>query len=410
MPLIDGFVHRGELAELLSRWTVGRPLGGDVLRLKQIVNFNFYAARLWVDDLARRLLRGLHGTEPCWTRIRTKGALKDFAVAHPTYTDERIEALSAHYRRFPEDYYRETPIDGGFYTVGEGEARWLAGMTRIKRSRRIAEKGARRLVDSLFERIRDGADDLAEERAARLGISVEQLVTSREEMVAEFQHAERRVIKRVKQGTLLDELDVLPIPDVVGIKLIVEPPRYPALLHLLGEDGACRLVEEEHHRGPYNATNLRVALRFPRGLLAAHPPAGLAAEVLRERGLGGDLEADYRSFLDGAEDEVGVEIIVSTFGEFVESEIGRSMHEERVLSQRANTEYTGHLASNVRYLMDYLFALSRCPGVPAIDDVPIELWVKYMPETIEQLRWELFMPHARTLDAVDLDGVAGAAD
>ena len=40
-------------------------------------------------------------------------------------------------------------------------------MTRIKRSQRIVEKVARRLVDSIFDRIREGAGDLAEERAVR---------------------------------------------------------------------------------------------------------------------------------------------------------------------------------------------------------------------------------------------------
>ena len=186
-------------------------------------------------------------------------------------------------------------------------------MTRIKRSQRIVEKVARRLVDSIFDRIREGAGDLAEERAVRQGLPVDQLVTSHEEMVAEFEHAERRVTKGAKQGTLFDELDVLPIPDVVGIKLIIEPPRYPVLLDLLRNEGDCRLVEEEHHRGQYNATNLRVALRLPRSLLAAQPPSGLAAEVLRQRGLGEDIEPAYQAFLDGAEDEVGVEIIASTF-------------------------------------------------------------------------------------------------
>ena len=60
--------------------------------------------------------------------------------------------------------------------------------------------------------------------------------------------------------------------------------------------------------------------------------------------------------------------------------------------------------------MGYLFALSRCPGVHESDDVPIKLWGKYMPETIEQLHWELFMPHALTLDAVDLEDAPEAGE
>jgi hypothetical protein len=401
--LIEGFAHRELLAEIISRWTVARPQPGDVLLLKRIVNFNFYASRLWIDHLARALLRGLHGGEPSWTRIRNKGELKDFAVANPTYRDRRIEELLARYHRWPEDFYRETPIDGGFYTIEGASGPTLVGSTRVKRSRRIAEKGARRLVDFIHDRIRTSAEDLARERAERLGVPFERLHTSQAEMVDEYLHAERRVIKSVKQGTILGTIAPLSIPDVAGIKLIVEDEHREKLSGLLRSLDDCRVVEEEVHQGLYNATNLRVVHRLPKELLWSHPPSGFAAEVLAQRGLPRDtLTADWRAFVDSAEPELGVEVIASSFREFVESEIGRCIHEERVLSMRAQPSYTGHLATNVRYLMDFLFALCRGPALPDMDQVPIKLWVKYMPETIDQIHGELFLPHVLTLESGDL--------
>ncbi len=403
MLLIEGFTHRELLAELISRWTVDRPRPGDVLLLKRIVNFNFYATRLWVDHLARRLLRGLHEVEPSWTRIRTKGQLKDFAVSHPTYRDPRIEELLARYRRWPEDFYRETPIDGGFYTVQRAGGPVLVGSTRVKRSRRIAEKGARRMVDFIHARIRASAEELARERALSRGVPYERLLTSQAEMVDEYLHAERRVIKSVKQGTILGALAPLSIPDVAGIKLIVEDEHSERLSGLLESVGDCRVVEEEVHRGRYNATNLRVVHRLPKELLLAHPPRGFAAEVLARRGLPREtMDADWRAFVEASEPEVGVEVIASSFREFLESEIGRCIHEERVLSMRVQPSYTGHLATNVFYLMDFLFALCRGPALRDMEQVPIKLWVKYMPETIDQIRGELFLPHVLTLESADL--------
>jgi hypothetical protein len=406
--LIEGFAYRELLAEIISRWTVNRPQPGDVLLLKRLVNFNFYASRLWIDHLARSLLREQHGAEPEWTRIRTKGELKDFAVAHPTYRDERIDELLARYRRWPEDFYRETPIDGGFYTIEGAGGPLLVGSTRVKRSRRIAEKGARRMVDFIHARIRTSAEDLARERAQRMGVPFERLHTSQAEMVDEYLHAERRVIKSVKQGTILGALAPLSIPDVAGIKLIVEDKDRERITSLLGNLEDCRIVEEEIHRGDYNATNLRVVHRLPKELLWSHPPSGFAAEVLAQRGLPRDtMAADWRAFVDGAEPEVGVEVIASNFREFLESEIGRCIHEERVLSMRVQPSYTGHLATNVRYLMDFLFTLCRGPALPDLDQVPIKLWVRYMPETIERIRGELLLPHVLTLDSTDLVAEGG---
>ncbi len=247
-----------------------------------------------------------------------------------------------------------------------------------------------------------GAGFQREERAKRLGIPKVQLITPQEEMAEEFSHAERRLIKSIKQGTIQSELPILSIPDVVGIKLITEPHHYERMAQVLRASPSCRLLEEEEHSGNYNAINLRVAHMIPRHVLAAHPPTGESLRVLASRGFDPSKVAEqYREFLDTAEDHVLLEIIVASYQEFLESEIGRSMHEDRVLTQRANLEYNSHMATNVRYLMDYMLALCLAPGQDGLMDVPIKLWVKYMPDTMDRMTRGLF--HVPTDSSFDIN-------
>ena len=182
MLYLESFLHRVSLAEIVSRWMVNQPRPRDVQQLKTIVNFNSYVARIWVDRLARELLEGLYSKRAARFVARNKGQLKDFVVRHPLYVNPRIEQMLHRYSRYPEDFYRETPFDGCVYYNRENGDPMFVGATRIKRFRRIAEKGSRRIVDFLFDRIREHADDLASERAAGLGIPKEHLITSPEMM------------------------------------------------------------------------------------------------------------------------------------------------------------------------------------------------------------------------------------
>jgi hypothetical protein len=411
MLRIEGFIHRDGLAEVITRWMANQAQPGDVRFMKRAVNFNSYMARVWVDHLLRTILTPLFGPVQC-NVVKTKGQLKDFVVDHPTYTNPRIEEIRSRYHKYPEDFYRETPIEGAFYTAGDGRTPHFVGASRIKHFRRIAEKGSRRIVDFMLARIRQNADDLATERAQRLGIAKSQLVTPPEQMVEEFLHAERRLIKSIKRGTIQEGMPLQSIPDVVGAKVIVEDADYPRLLAAIEATGACKIIEEERHQGLYNAINLRVTYKLPRDLLLSLPPSGGYLRVLSFRGFDPARVADeYREFIATGEDEVMVEVIVSSFQEYLESEVGRSMHEERVLSQRANPEYNGHLPTNVRYLMDYIMGgLCVAPGMAELSDVPIKLWVRYMPDTIEHAMRSLYLPREVFFDSVLEPPSSGAAD
>ena len=400
MLLLESFVHRQTLAEIIARWMVDRPQPGDVELLKRIVNFNMYATRIWLDQLGTRLLNGVHGSKPTRWSIISKAGLKDYAVEHLTYTNPRIDQMCAKYRRFPEDFYREAPIDGNIY-VDAARDGLLLGSSRIKRFRRIAEKGSRRIVDYMLKHIRANADVLAAERARGLGIPKDLLLTNPSEQAEEFAHAERRVIKSIKRGTIHTELPQLAIPDIAGIKVIAENEALHRLLDKVVPELDGQVVEVERHSGLYQAVNVRLVIPLPRKLLEARPPNGHYRKVLAFRGFDlAKLDTQYAEFLEQAEDTVGVEIIVANFEQFLESEIGRSIHEERVLAQRANREYNGFLGTNVRYLMEFILALCRAPKTTELDEVPIKLWVKYMPDTIEQVLFRLNLDDAVYFDTI----------
>ena len=66
------------------------------------------------------------------------------------------------------------------------------------------------------------------------------------------------------------------------------------------------------------------------------------------------------------------------------------MHEERVLTQRGNQTYRSHLATSIRYLMDYMLTLCLAPQNAEVTEVPIKLWVKYMPDTVDGLIRDIY--------------------
>jgi len=65
----------------------------------------------------------------------------------------------------------------------------------------------------------------------------------------------------------------------------------------------------------------------------------------------------------------------------VESELGDSIHEERIMAQREGRVYKGYIPMNVEFLLGYLFAVGFSPCV-RIESLPIRLWGRYLPDTL----------------------------
>ena len=85
--------------------------------------------------------------------------------------------------------------------------------------------------------------------------------------------------------------------------------------------------------------------------------------------------------MSGAARTISIELILTTFPDLVESELGSSIHEERIISQRDNKYYKGYIPMNIEFLVEFLFAVGFSP-VDHLEEIPIKIWGRYLPETL----------------------------
>jgi hypothetical protein len=344
------------------------PHPDDVDGISQLVHFNnLYVSRYltcFSDDLFSRL----HGAKVTKRTTALKGELKDASVENPPYRTARIDDLIWQYQHLPGRFFRETPCQATLYFIETGRGHIYVGSSRIKRIRRLAEKGARRLIDGVFDTIKGHADALAEERARQIGVS-----------------REDRRLRRPLEG-----LGEQAINDVAGLKVILEDHEQERLDAVLHSMEGCRVVEEERHQGRYNAVNRIVHYRPPKEAILQYPLDRRLLTVMQYRGLQAeDASREFAQFVRSGEDGVCLEIIASNYQEMLESEIGRSMHEDRIIEQRLRQRYRGHLAKNIEYLMRYLFAFPFSPR-RHLDSLPIKVWNRYLPEYFDTVIADLF--------------------
>jgi len=383
MIRLNSFLHRDTLADITGRWLCDRLEPGDVRTLKELVNYNCLLAPLVLDDVASSIFTEMVGPPVQSFAASTKGALKDFLAAHPPHTSHRIEEMIRRYQKYPQDFYRETPFDGRVYHKTTEDAVRFLGSTRRKRFKRIAEKSARRIIDYVFAQIKEEAETLAHERALQLGVPMDRLITPVSKQEEEFVHAERRIIKRIRTGQFINDMPLLDINDVFGVKAMCEDVDVQKLTGLLERHPRLHILECELHSGSYNSVNMTVRYTVDRDMLRRSPPSGRPLEKLVARGITAeDALRGFERFVDEAEDDLTLEVIASNYLEGLESEIGRSMHEERILSQRAQEQYCGSLANNVAALLEFMWSLRRHPS-DQLEDIPIKLWIKYMPDYYE---------------------------
>ena len=369
----------------MFRWMSDQLLQEDCIAVKKIINFNVYTINIYLDVICAELFSHLSGTGTWSFEVTSKGQLKDFILDVAPYRNERLDYLASRYRKYPEDFYRSSPFHARVFCSGTQEDPRYLGHSRIKRYRRIAEKASRRMINIIFDQIKKRADDLAFERASRLGIPKEQLFTPLEQQAEEFAHAERRFIKELRKGQFQpDEKNLHPagIHDVAGIKAIIDDER-TAFFEAFFERPGFKILEKESHAGLYNATNYLVEYTLDKPALLATPPSSRVLYILSSRGLDkGTIIDDYRKFILEAEDSVIIEVITSNYSEMIESELGRCMHEERIVSQREQVEYRSSIARNVRYITEYMFLFSLS-GKSCLEELPIKLWEKAMPDTYD---------------------------
>jgi len=390
MIRIDSFLHRTALSDLIRRWMYNNLHPGDADLISRLINFNRLYVSRYLNLFSERIFQDLYPAGFSRRPALRKGALKDALVAFPAYRNPRIDELIRDYRTFPENYYGDTPFHGILFFKPGGEGDVCIGASRIKRVRRLAEKAARRIIDRMLDDIRKHADTLADERARRLGVPRDRLVTSPEEMEAEFLKAEGRLLEDLRHGRPLEDNGELIISDVAGVKVILETPQHKSFIKLLNRLPDCRIMEEEHHTGLYNAMNLLVCHHPDRDLILSRPLSGRILSLMEARGLSPEqTHRAFAEFVQAGEEKVTLEIIVSNYQETLESEIGRCMHEDRIIRQRLTSQYRGHLSKNVEYLMEYLFAFPTS-GQRELSRLPIKLWNRYLPDYIDEVLKDLF--------------------
>ncbi|HOI74043.1 MAG TPA: hypothetical protein PLO63_07850 [Syntrophales bacterium] len=398
MIQINSYLHRVVLDDIIRRWMYGDARPDDEESIVRLVQFNNLFLCRCLGTLAENVFGGSREEGTIFHRISRKGGLKDVLIENPPYRNDRIDFLIREYLRRPGHYYRETPFHGVLVSRKNGEGSHYAGSYRIKRARRIAEKSARRIADRVFAAIRKGADSLAEGRARRIGVPRHELITSPEEMNEEFLRAEEAFLDDLRNHRPLEETENLAINDVGGLKIVWENPSLAPLCETLSRAG-CTIVEQEEHRGQYNAVNLTVRYRPLRELILSPPVRGHTLSYFQEKGWDdASVNHAFAEFVESGEESVILEIIVSTFQEMLESEIGRCMHEDRIMEQRAAQPYRGHLARNIGYLLEYLFTIPEAPPGAAVD-LPIRIWDRYLPDTFFELMKGLFrIPSANPLE------------
>jgi len=376
---LTAFIHRDDLFQIGERWCCGRTVQGDALQLTELLISNGFVAAETVRSLARLLHRLLGKSVVEERRLRTKGEFRDALCRGPNQDDARVTALLARYQQNPDYFYREVPVNGVLCLDASGR---VCGMYRLKRPRRIAEKVNRRLARWIFDIVQARAQSMAAARARERGIRLEHLLTSPSEMAHEFIAAEEEVARDCRVGTIRFDRDALTIHDVAGIKVVGTVEQLSLLEAQLEGHPIVRVLDRSIFEGRYQATALTLEVAWDTEAVCRAYRDNRAWERFRGRGISeAKLQGGLEPLLLGAAPTLTVEVMLTTFPDLVESELGRGLHEARIIEQRENREYTGYLPMNIEFLVEYLFAVGFSPQTE-MDEVPIKLWGRYLPDTL----------------------------
>lgn len=376
---LSAFIHRDALCAIAERWFCGRVEAGDARQLTELLISDGFVAAETVRAVTRRLLPLLHAGPCTEVRLSNKGALRDALCRGNGTSTTRAAALLTQYAANPEYYYRDVPINGVLCLDADQQ---VCGMYRLKRPRRIAEKAHRNLARWLLSLVQSRARALAAARAAERGIPLDHLLTPPDEMHQEFIAAEEAVAQDFRTGVFRFDRTALTIRDVAGIKLVGPAHDLETLEATLPEVPGIQVLDRQVFAGHYQATSLILEVTWDVEAVCRSYAEGQAWQRYRGRGIpDAQLQAGLDGLLPGAAPTLTVEVILTTFPDLVESELGRSLHEQRIITQRDDREYTGYLPMNVEFLVEYLFAVAFSPQIE-VPELPFKLWGRYLPDTL----------------------------
>ena len=392
---LSSFIHRDDLFDIAERWLLGRLEPDDGLRITQILICDGFVLGQTLEAVVNILLRKVHG-KPCQNeRIQFKGQLRDAICRSSKDGNARSSELIRLYQTNPEFFYREAPINGA---ICLDQQERLLGLYRIKRPRRIAEKANRYVANWIFRMVQERAEEMAAERASKHNMHLQELITPKKLMDLEFISAERDIAQRFKDNNIELDRSALRIHDVGGIKIVGNAEKLSLLEKNMYSYPKTRIIDRESFSGNYQATSLIIEVTWDRELVCRTYFDLRIWQKYLGRGLPeAELKRGLEPLLETAKPTLKLELILSTFSDMVESELGNSLHEERIVAQRDNKVYKGYIPMNVEFLIEYLFAVGGSPHLH-IDHLPIKLWGRYLPDTvIDHIRALYKMPDCELL-------------
>ncbi len=389
---LTSFIHREDLFDVAERWLCGQLKPDDGLRITQILICDGIVLGHTLRSVSKILLDMVYGEPFQQQPIHFKGQLRDAICRSAQDRNARIKQLVRLYETNPEFFYREAPINGALCLDQQNR---LLGLYRVKRPRRIAEKANRYVASWIFTMVRERAEELAKERASTYNIPLEELVTPRMQMDLEFVAAEKDIAQRFKENNIKLDRAALKIHDVGGIKIVANAEKLSQLERNLSGHPKIRIIDRESFSGNYQASSLIIEVYWDRESVCRSYMDQRVWHKYLNRGIPEtDLKKGLEPLLQDAEPTLKIELILSTFPDMVESELGNSLHEERIIIQRDNKVYKGYIPMNVEFLIEYLFAVGGSPQVH-IEGLPIKLWGRYLPDTvIDQIRALYKMPYS----------------
>lgn len=376
---LSSFPHREELFMIAERWFCGQLHGSDARRLTEILICDGFILGETLRSIMQELLLRTYGGVFQQRRIRVKGELREALCRHRVDATPRERELFDCFHSNPEFFYHEAPIDG-FMCLGSEDQ--VIGLYRIKRARRIAEKANRKIAGWIFGVVQGRAQQFAERRAERLGIPIESLLTPESEMAREFIEAERAICEGFRRAEIALDRTALTIHDVGGIKVVADDDLLEELRVFLTSDDRARVINTDNFEGHYRAKSMVLEYPWdPERVFRTYRDTR-AWEHYRHRGIPeADLARGLERLVVNPQMTLNIELILSTFPDLVESELGNSIHEERIIAQRDNRDYKGYIPMNVEFLLEYLFAVGFSPTID-IAELPIKLWGRYLPDTL----------------------------
>jgi hypothetical protein len=393
---ITAFLHRDELFEITKRWLCDQLRLDDARQITEILISDGFVLGETLKSFSREVISSFHGNDFREIPIKKKGELRDAICHHPDHGSERVKELIESYRKTPEFYYTETPFNGAIFIDKYGK---LIGIYRIKRPKRIAEKANRRIAEWIFHKVQEKARMLACERAKKLGIPLELLITPEDEMVREFITAEREIASYFRDGKIELNPGDVSIHDVAGMKIIGSMDELREFEEWLSNHPRVSIVQREViDNGTYRAINLHVNVPCDLVWLVNWFNITKGWNKYCGRGISvEELKDNFPKMIRGGANWIRIELILSTFQDFVESELGTCIHEERILAQRDSKSYWGYIPSNVEFLTEFLFAVGFSPSIK-VERIPIKLWGRSLPDTVVCAIRELYQMPDQELD------------